>query len=115
MPRARAIECTWRDRSSGMVVLRVAISVLPYCWRPSVVKPAVSIQPREEFNVKVAATPAPRKVRRWPAFPLRQEVGGIDGSGLPASEKFTPAGRAQRVERITAPGGPLHLGRLQDP
>ena len=64
MPRARAIECTWRDRSSGMVVLRVAISVVPYCWRPSVVNPAVSSKPREELSVKVAATPAPGKVQR---------------------------------------------------
>ncbi len=79
MPRARAIECTWRDRSSGMVVRRVAISVFPYCWRSSAVSPPVSTWPREERSVKLAGTLAPGKVRRTASG--RQGPHGGDGAG----------------------------------
>jgi len=93
MPRARAIECTWRDRSSGMVVRRVAISVLPYCWRSSVVNPAVGTWPREELSVKVAATPAPGKVRRWPTTAVHATPASVSFAWAPVVAAHASADR----------------------
>jgi hypothetical protein len=37
------------------------------------------------------------RCRLLAVFPLRRQVGGIDGFGPPVSENFTPAGRASRI------------------
>ena len=55
-------------------------------------------------------------IRIWPAFPLRRDVPGIDGSGSRVSRIFTFAGGAWRIaEPVTpGPGDRLHFGLLRD-
>ena len=43
-------------------------------------------------------------VRAWPAFPLRWDVGGMDGSESRVSRIFIVAGRAWRIAEPVTPG-----------